>query len=66
MLVDLPPYAWNHALSFWEESYLSREHRLRPTPRLDLLGYRVPDSPEPVWRNFLRCGESPWIREHRV
>lgn len=66
MLVDLPPYAWNHALSFWEESYLSREHRLRPAPRLDLLGYRVPGSPEPVWRNFLRCGESPWIREHRV
>ncbi|EKG12367.1 Beta-ketoacyl synthase [Macrophomina phaseolina MS6] len=66
MLVDLPPYAWNHAPSFWEESYLSREYRLREKPRMDLLGYPVPGSPEPQWRNFLRCFENPWIREHRV
>ncbi|GME32277.1 Lovastatin diketide synthase LovF 2 [Neofusicoccum parvum] len=66
MLVDLPPYAWNHALSFWEESRLSREHRMRASPRADLLGHAVAGSPEPAWRNFLRCSESPWIREHRV
>ena len=66
MLVDLPPYAWNHTLSFWDESYLSREYRLRPTPRKDLVGYRVPGCTEPTWRNFLRCNENPWIREHQV
>ncbi|KAL1638494.1 Highly reducing polyketide synthase alt5 [Neofusicoccum ribis] len=66
MLVDLPPYAWNHALSFWEESRLSREHRMRASPRADLLGHPVAGSPEPAWRNFLHCSESPWIREHRV
>ncbi|UQC74786.1 beta-ketoacyl synthase domain-containing protein [Colletotrichum lupini] len=66
MLVDLPPYAWNHKLSFWDESYLSREYRLRNKPRTDLLGYRIPGTPDPTWRNFLRCNENPWIREHKV
>ncbi|KAG7053867.1 beta-ketoacyl synthase domain-containing protein [Colletotrichum scovillei] len=66
MLVDLPPYAWNHKLSFWDESYLSREYRLREKPRTDLLGYRIPGTPDPTWRNFLRCNENPWIREHKV
>ncbi|KXT06610.1 hypothetical protein AC578_8567 [Pseudocercospora eumusae] len=65
MLVDLPPYAWNHSLSFWDESYLSREYRLRATPRKDLIGCRVP-AVEPTWRNFLRCSENPWIKEHKV
>ncbi|KAK4494800.1 hypothetical protein PRZ48_014156 [Zasmidium cellare] len=66
MLVDLPPYAWNHSLSFWEESYLSREYRLRSKPRKDLIGYMVPGCIDPTWRNFLRCNENPWIREHKV
>ncbi|KAK0392639.1 hypothetical protein NLU13_2134 [Sarocladium strictum] len=66
MLVDLPPYAWNHTRAFWDESYLSREYRLREKPRLDLLGYRIPGTPDPTWRNFLRCNENPWIREHKV
>ncbi|TEA15218.1 Highly reducing polyketide synthase alt5 [Colletotrichum sidae] len=66
MLVDLPPYAWNHELSFWDESYLSRDYRLRAKPRTDLLGYRLPGTPDPTWRNFLRCTENPWIREHKV
>ncbi|KAF5636495.1 polyketide synthase [Fusarium sp. NRRL 52700] len=66
MLVDLPPYAWNHSRTFWDESYLSCEYRLREKPRSDLLGYRIPGTPDPTWRNFLRCNENPWIREHRV
>lgn len=66
MLVDLPPYAWNHSHTFWDESHLSRAYRLRDKPRIDLLGYRVAGTPEPTWRNFLRCNENPWIREHKV
>jgi acyl transferase domain-containing protein len=65
-LVDLPPYAWNHTLSFWGESYLSRDYRLRSQPRKDLIGYLIPSCVEPTWRNFLRCNENPWIREHKV
>ncbi|KZL70949.1 polyketide synthase (beta-ketoacyl synthase domain-containing protein) [Colletotrichum tofieldiae] len=66
MLVDLPPYAWNHTRTFWDESYLSREYRLREKPRTDLLGYRISGTPDPTWRCHLRCTESPWIREHKV
>lgn len=66
MLVDLPPYAWNHSLTFWDESHLSRAYRLRPKPRLDLLGSRVAGVPDPTWRNFIRCTENPWAREHKV
>lgn len=66
MLVDLPPYAWNHSLTFWDESHLSKAHRLRPKPRLDLLGSRVAGVPDPTWRNFIRCSENPWVREHKV
>jgi acyl transferase domain-containing protein/NADPH:quinone reductase-like Zn-dependent oxidoreductase/SAM-dependent methyltransferase len=65
MLVDLPPYAWNHK-PYWDESHLSRQYRLRESPRTDLVGYRLPGTPEHTWRNFLRCNENPWIREHRV
>ena len=54
LLVDLPPYSWNHSVSFWQESYLGRQHRYRERPRMDLLGYPVPGSLEPQWRNFLR------------
>lgn len=66
MMVDLPPYAWNHGLTFWDESHLSKAYRLRSKPRLDLLGYPVAGVPDPTWRNFIRCGENPWVREHRV
>lgn len=66
MLVDLPPYAWNHSLTFWDESHLSKAYRLRAKPRLDLLGYPVAGVPDPTWRNFIRCSENPWVREHKV
>ncbi|KAF5978633.1 polyketide synthase [Fusarium coicis] len=66
MLMDLPPYAWNHSRACWDESYLSQEYRLRKKPRSDLLGYRIPGAPDPTWRNFLRCNKNPWIRKHRV
>lgn len=66
MLVDLPPYAWNHGLTFWDESHLSKAYRLRAKPRLDLLGYPVAGMPDPTWRNFIRCSENPWVREHKV
>lgn len=66
MLVDLPPYAWNHSLTFWDESHLSKAYRFRSKPRLDLLGYPVAGVPDPTWRNFIRCNENPWVREHKV
>ncbi|KAL9042477.1 MAG: hypothetical protein Q9214_003767, partial [Letrouitia sp. 1 TL-2023] len=68
VLVDLPPYAWNHSNSFWDESRISRTYRQRLHPRNDLLGVIVSNSNplEPRWRNPIRAAEIPWVRDHKV
>ena len=67
-LGDLPPYPWNHDKSYWHESRLSRNYRLRPFPRNDLLGSLVDDynDIEPRWRNVLRTKDVPWLLHHKV
>ncbi|KAJ6069226.1 hypothetical protein N7499_011113 [Penicillium canescens] len=68
LLVDLPPYPWNHTRSYWAEPRLSKMYRNRKLPRNDLLG--VPDNMscpyEPRWRNFLRTSELPWLLDHKI
>ena len=68
LLIDLPPYPFNHSTSYWSESKESRKHRLRSHPRTDLLGVaaRQSHSLEPLWRNLIRPAEIPWIRDHQV
>ncbi|CAG8955553.1 hypothetical protein HYFRA_00009507 [Hymenoscyphus fraxineus] len=67
-LPALPPYPWNHSESFWFESRLSRDHRLRQHPHHDLLGIRTLESTssEPSWRNLLHLNTVPWVRDHKV
>ncbi|CAK3992631.1 polyketide synthase [Lecanosticta acicola] len=67
-LSDLPRYPWNHSESYWEESRLSREWRLRQFPHHDLLGVRLPESTElnPTWRNVFHLDHAEWIRDHKV
>ncbi|KAL9616313.1 MAG: hypothetical protein Q9160_008808 [Pyrenula sp. 1 TL-2023] len=68
VLVDLPPYSFNHATSYWTESRISQSYRNRRHPRCDILG--APDSStspqEPRWRNVLRTSELPWLKDHRI
>lgn len=68
VLTDLPQYPWNHTRRYWYESRLSRDYRLRPFTRTDILGAPVYDwNPiEPRFRNFLRLREQPWLRDHVV
>ena len=68
LLVDLPPYAWNHSKSYWAESRLSKVYRNRQYPRSDLLGVqdRNSNALEPRWRNFIRTSEVPWVKDHKV
>jgi NADPH:quinone reductase-like Zn-dependent oxidoreductase/SAM-dependent methyltransferase len=68
MLVDLPPYSWNHENKYWSESSLSRDVRFRKEKRHHLLGYLIPGSvpQEPLWRNQLRSSESPWLQHHKI
>lgn len=64
VLSDLPPYPWNHENKYWHESRITRQQRLGPHPRHDILGCRIPESSdlEPSWRNILRLDDVPWVR----
>ena len=68
VVVGLPSYPWNHTRRYWAESRLSRDYRLRPFPRTDILGAPFHDwNPiEPRWRNFIRLSEQPWVRGHVI
>ncbi|KAF8850740.1 hypothetical protein BDZ45DRAFT_184816 [Acephala macrosclerotiorum] len=68
MLVDLPPYSFNHAQSYWPESRLSKNFRFRKFPRHDLLGAPVLDwnAQDPKWRHIIRVSENPWLKDHKV
>lgn len=65
---DLSPYPWDHSLSYWYESRLSRDHRLRKFPYHDLLGLWDVGSTihEPRWRYHLNVDALPWLRHHVV
>ncbi|KAK7993281.1 hypothetical protein PG989_006662 [Apiospora arundinis] len=65
---DLPTYAWDHSKTYWHESRLSRDYRLRPYPHHDLLGLRVipGNDIDPTWRNLLSIDRMPWLRDHVV
>lgn len=67
-LPDLPRYPWDRKGSFWYESRLSKEWRLRKHPYHDLLGARATEATdlEPVWRNLFHVENVPWIRDHKV
>ncbi|CAG8003769.1 unnamed protein product [Penicillium olsonii] len=68
ILVDLPPYSWDHTRTYWAEPRLSKMYRNRTSPRIDLIG--APDNTscpfEPRWRNHLRTSELPWLLDHRI
>lgn len=68
MLIDLPSYPFNHWKEYWLESQLSRNFRLRPAGRHDLLGVPIADwnKSNATWRNYIRLSESPWIEDHKV
>lgn len=67
-LSDLPPYPWDHEESYWYETRLSKDYRLRKYPHHDLLGVKVVECTdfEPSWRNHFHLNTAPWVRDHRV
>ncbi|GMF78430.1 unnamed protein product [Aspergillus oryzae] len=68
VLVDLPPYSWSHTNTYWAEPRVSKTFRNRKHARTDLLGVidRMTCSFQPLWRNFLRVSENPWLLDHRI
>jgi acyl transferase domain-containing protein len=67
-LPDLPGYPFNHEKSYWHESRISKNHRLREFARNDLLGLPDPNQNtlEGRWRNIIRVAEMPWVQDHKV
>lgn len=68
LLVDLPPYPFNHSKTYWFESHLGVALRQRKHGREDLIGAPVVESTPQFsrWRGFLRLDENPWLNDHKV
>lgn len=67
-LVDCPPYPFDHSRSYWIESRLSKDYRLREFSPGYLIGKRVYDwNPlVPRWRNWMCTETIPWLGDHVV
>ncbi|KAF7931189.1 uncharacterized protein EAE97_009398 [Botrytis byssoidea] len=67
-LCDLPEYPFDHFKTYLHESRISKGHRLRSQPKLDLLGRTVADwNPmEAKWSNFIKLSELPWADDHKI
>lgn len=68
LLVDLPPYSFNHEEKSYYESRLSKNLRFREFGRHQLFGAPVQDwnRHHRKWRHFLKCSENPWLKDHIV
>lgn len=68
IIAAMPSYPWNHEVAYWAEPRASKQYRMRKWPRHDILGAPVhfSNALEPRWRNWIRCSELPWLRDHRV
>ncbi|KAL8803996.1 MAG: hypothetical protein Q9200_006002 [Gallowayella weberi] len=68
MLVDLPPYPFDHTKQYWSEGRLSRNTRFRKSPPHELLGTPVSDwnRYEARWTNNLGVAQTPWVKHHKI
>ncbi|POS76982.1 hypothetical protein DHEL01_v204618 [Diaporthe helianthi] len=68
ILVDLPPYPFNHSKNYWFESHLGTALRDRSHGREDLIGAPLVESTprNSQWRGFLRLDENPWLTDHKI
>lgn len=68
LLLDLPPYPWNHSKVFRADGRWQRELISRKAPGRGLIGSQLPmlDESQHVWRNHIRLADEPWLRGHVV
>ncbi|OTA67063.1 putative polyketide synthase [Hypoxylon sp. EC38] len=68
LLVNLPEYPFDHSRSYWHESRLSRNYRLREHPPSEFLGVRSRDwdPSQSCWRHFVRTTDLPWVEDHVI
>lgn len=67
LITDFAPYPWAEH-KYWFESRSSKQHRLKPFARHDLLGVLEDtySESEPTWRNVLTVDNVPWLKDHRM
>ncbi|KAH9873394.1 hypothetical protein J1614_005792, partial [Plenodomus biglobosus] len=67
LISNFMPYPWS-GQRYWRESRVTRQHRLKPFPRHDLLGSLtcMSNDMEPTWRNIIRTVDIPWLRDHKM
>ncbi|TRX93498.1 hypothetical protein FHL15_005470 [Xylaria flabelliformis] len=66
-LRGLPLYVWRQDMTYWDESRIAHEWRLREHAPHELLGSRVIESgAEPCWRNVLHLDEVSWLKGHQI
>ncbi|KAH6615157.1 KR domain-containing protein [Boeremia exigua] len=67
-LVDLPGYPFDRSQTYWHESRISRDFRLRGEVPRGVLGSRCADwTPlQPRWRKLINTREMPWVADHVV
>ncbi|KAF2180125.1 hypothetical protein K469DRAFT_640404, partial [Zopfia rhizophila CBS 207.26] len=65
---DLPAYRYNYGPLIYYENRIAREIRLRQHVRHDLIGVRQTGCAKesPSWRNVLRVGDLPWLKDHKL
>lgn len=68
ILTDLPTYAWDHSVEFWNESRLSSGFRSMKHRHHELLGAICTgiNDTEPIWRNVLDIIDVHWLKDHKV
>ncbi|KAL2673843.1 hypothetical protein Neosp_012287 [[Neocosmospora] mangrovei] len=67
LVADFAPYPWADR-KYWFESRSSKQHRLKPFPRHDLLGSLEDNYSEldPTWRNVITVDDVPWLKHHKM
>ncbi|KAI0119752.1 hypothetical protein F4814DRAFT_458905 [Daldinia grandis] len=66
-LVDCPEYPFDRSNTYWAESRLSKDLRLREPIPNNILGPRFYDNPYLLrWRTFLSIASMPWAKDHMV
>ncbi|RMJ15894.1 hypothetical protein CDV36_004437 [Fusarium kuroshium] len=67
LVADFAPYPWADR-KYWFESRSSKQHRLKPFPRHDLLGTLEDNYSEldPTWRNVITVDDVPWLKHHKM
>ena len=68
VLTNLPAYPFDKSQTFWYESRINKDYRLKEHGHQEFLGSRSLDwcPLAPQWRYFIRTKELPWTEDHKI